>query len=154
MGLEEPTQPAYITCDLFCLMKIRATSCSYTFPKNTYAHAQCPHTHTHTHTTGSPSNVNHQESQCLKQLSHIIILYSFTSCLFRPCFYNHQHVIQMAKLRGIRWKWKRHTVTCHQVTLKTLHNDAPFQHHDVTHTTIFKSLQVCTLHNDPTQSPV
>jgi len=115
MGLEEPTQPAYVTCDFLSLMKIRAASCLYTFAKNTYA--QCPHT-----TTGSPSNPNHQENQCLMQLSHIILLYSFTSCLFSPCFYNHQHITKMAKLRGIRQGWQCYTVTHHQATLKTLHN--------------------------------
>jgi len=141
MGLEEPTQPAHVTCDFLHITEIRAASCSYTFAKNNYA--QCPHT-----TTGSPWNLNHQESQCLMQLLHIILLYLFTSCLFSPSFYNHQHITKMAKLRGIRRGWQRYTVTHHQVTLRTLHNDAPLQHHAAVHT-LFKSLQVCTLYNDP-----
>lgn len=143
MGLEKPTHPAYGTCDFLCLMKIRAASCLYTFAKpNTYA--QCPHT------TGSPSNLNHQQSQCLMQLSHTTLLHSvFTSYLFSPCFCNHQYIITMGKLSGIRRVWQSYTVTHHQVTLKTLHNDAPLQHHDVIQTTLFESLQVCTLHNDP-----
>ena len=104
-----------------------------------------------THNNRLSSNLNHQEHQYLMQLSHII-LYSFTSCLFILSIYKHQHIIKMAKRGGDKMGWQCYTVTHHQVTLKTSHNDAPLEHHTAVQT-LFKSLQVCTLYNDSKQSP-